>query len=80
MAETAYAPRIGPLVGIALVALGVRLVFVQLFPVMVYGDGYARLVDPRVLVKSVWLPGYQSTLAALSLFTSDPAEIGRAHV
>jgi hypothetical protein len=73
MAETAYAPRIGPLVGIALVALGVRLVFVQLFPVMVYGDGYARLVDPRVLVKSVWLPGYQSTLAALSLFTSDPA-------
>lgn len=53
-------------------ALLVRVVFALRFSVMNYGDGYARLVEPRQLVKSVWLPGYQATLAGLSFFTFDP--------
>ena len=53
--------------------LATRLLVLSALPVMPGGDSYARLADPRVLVKAVWLPAYQSTLAALSFFTSEPS-------
>lgn len=57
---------------IAIVAVVARGLAIQALPVLPYGDSYGRLVDPRDLVKSLWLPGYQTTLAALSYVTSSP--------
>src|SRR5688500_6641960 len=53
-------------------ALAVRAAVLLEVPVMPGGDSYARLADPRELLKEAWLPGYQATLAALSLLTGEP--------
>lgn len=53
-------------------AAALRAFLLWRFPVMPLGDGYTRLLDPEVLVKPPWLPGYQATLALTAWFTSEP--------
>lgn len=54
-------------------ATGLRLWLISTNPFMPLGDSYGRLVDPTLLLKAGWLPGYQATLAAVSTLTRDPA-------
>lgn len=61
-----------PAIAAFLVGIAARALALALVPVMHGGDSYARLVDPRVLVKAVWLPGYQLVLAATSFLAADP--------
>lgn len=53
-------------------AIGLRVLLLLRLPVMPMGDSYARLSEPTALVKAVWLPVYQATLAVVALLTESP--------
>ncbi len=50
----------------------VRIIYLNLFPLMYWHDGYHRLAYAEDLVQSLWLPLYQSGISLLSPFTRDP--------
>src|SRR6185436_18674271 len=52
-------------------AFAVRALVIFETPFMPMGDSYARLLQPREIVKSVWLPAYQATLAFVDLFSHE---------
>lgn len=53
-------------------AFMLRIVFLNLYPLMYWHDGYHRLAYAEKLVQSLWLPLYQAGISLLAPFTRDP--------